>query len=132
MERKELLAEAKQRKKNFLKEMPDDQRRLLLMQQRTARHIKTLLYMIPAVILLLVIIYVAVGFRVEYENKWLINGIVLAVLCVISAAVLLIIRASAKKRMKALSAPIADFIGEYERINMRIRELKRNDPPKTE
>lgn len=129
-DRKQQLNEAKQRKKSFLKAMPDDQRRLLLMHQRTLRHAKMLVYLIPVVIVLLLVLYFVAGFRFEYENKWLINGIALGALAVIITTVLLILRASSLKRVKALSSPISDFITEYGKINERIRDLKKPDPAK--
>ena len=81
MEKEELLKEAKNRRKNFLKEMPDDQRRLLKMHQKTVRHAKSLMYAIPGLILILIILYFAAGFYFRYEKRWLINGIILVTLC---------------------------------------------------
>lgn len=126
MEQKQLLKDAKHRKKCFLKEMPDDQRRLLIMYQRAKRSTKALLYAVPVFILVLLFLYLAAGFYFRYENRWLINGIIAIVVILALTVFLLLERHASQKKMRALSAPIKDFIDEYEKINERIKELKIN------
>ena len=127
MERKALLSEAKKRKKSFLKAMPDDQRRLLLMHQRLKRRSKVLLYAIPVTIVVFLILYCAAGFYFQYENRWMINGIIFASASLIMTGILLCMRSVSLKQMKAFSAPIADFVSEYTRICDRVRELKKTE-----
>ncbi len=127
MERKQLLKDAKRRKKCFLKEMPDDQRRLLKMYQRTKHNAKALLYAVPVVVLILLLLYLASGFYFRYENRWLINGIILIVVSLILIVILLLERHASKNKIRALSAPIKDFIDEYEKINDQIKELRKDN-----
>ncbi len=126
MERKQLLEDAIRRKKCFLKEMPDDQRHLLKMHQRAKRSAHLFLYAIPAAVLILLFLYLAAGFYFRYEKRWLINGIILIVASFALTVIFLLKRHSSLNKMRALSAPIKDFIDEYEIINEQIAKLKDN------
>ena len=81
--------------------------------------------MIPITIVIFLILYFVAGFYFQYENRWMINGIIFLAASLIATGILLCMRSVTLKRMKALSAPIADFITEYTRICDQVRELKK-------
>ena len=127
MERKNELNDLKARKKGFLHAMPEDSRRLLKMQQHSVHTAKRILYLIPLLLILFVAGFIWVSIKVPYENNWLINGIILAVLFIAVTILLLFKRSSILKKAKALSNSIPDFVDQYEQLDRSIREAKKGN-----
>ncbi|MDO4853038.1 MAG: hypothetical protein Q4A88_06435 [Clostridia bacterium] len=124
MELKAKIKETKARKKGFLKAMPEEQRRLLKMQERANAHARRLLYGIPILFVVLLAGYFALCLTVPYERSWIVNGILAALIFVLGTILLLVLRSSYRKKSKALSSSITDYIQEYDALNQKILDLK--------
>ena len=125
MEIKGKIKQTKQRRKGFLKALPEEQRRLLKMHERAKNGAKMALYGILIWFLLLLAIYLVVSILFPYARHWMWNGIIAGALFILGTVLLLVIRHSNQKKAKAFASSITEYVNEYDTINSHIAELKK-------
>ena len=125
MEIKEQIKQTKERKKGFVKALPNDQRRLLKLYEQAKAGEKRSLIGIGVWVALLIIAYVVISLVLPYANNWIWNGVVALVLIAGGTALLLFLRKSYKEKAQALASAITDYVHEYEGIKDRIRQLEK-------
>ena len=125
MDLKAKIQETKDRKKAFLKEMPEEQRRLLQMYGRAKRAKQRTVTGIAVAFVLFAVLYLVLSIALPYKICWMWNGIIAGVLFIAVTVLLLLLRSSYRKKADAYASTIADFTKEYDRLDDRLQELKK-------
>ncbi len=125
MEIKEQIKQTKERKKGFVKALPNNHRRMLKLYEQAKAGEKRSLIGIGVWAALLVIAYVVICLALPYANNWIWNAVIALVLLAGGIALLLFLRKSYKEKAESLSSFITDNVNEYEGIKNRIRQLEK-------
>ena len=125
MELKDQILQTKERKRGFLKAMPEDTRKQINAYTKLEKIAKNFWFIIVGALIISGAVYLVSCFVATSENRFVVHAI-LAGLWVVAGIVLAFwVKALAAKATKAIRLGAPDYVEELNNINTRLADLER-------
>ena len=131
MELKDQILQTKERKKGFLKAMPETTRTQIDTFTKLDKISKNYWALIVCGVVLALIGYLIACLSTT-ESRWIINLIPAALLIAVSVAAALYIKSLTKKATKAIALGAPDYVEELKAINARLLGLEKAEKARVE
>ena len=132
MELKDQILQTKERKKGFMKAMPESTRTQINIYQKLEKISKRFWIVIVGALILSVAVYLISCLAVTSENRWIVHS-VLAGLWVVAGIVFgFYLKSLADKGKKAITLGAQDYVDELNAINARLSGLEKAEKQRLE
>lgn len=131
MELKDQILQTKERKKGFLKAMPESTRTQVDTFTKLEKISKNYWVLIVCGVILALVGYLIACLNTA-ESRWIINLIPAALLIAVSVVAALYIKSLTKKATKAIALGVPDYVEELKAINARLLGLERAEKTRVE
>lgn len=125
MELKDQILQTKERKKGFLKAMPEDTRKQINIYTKLDKIAKNFWIIIVAALIISGVVYLVACFGATESNKFVLHGILAGLWVIAGVALAFWIRTLALKGKKAVGLGAPDYVEELNAINARLSGLER-------
>ena len=124
MELKDQILQTKERKKGFMKAMPEETRKQVNTYTKLEKIAKNFWIIIVAALVISVAVYLVACFAATNENRFVVHAILAGLWVVAGILLAFWIKGLAQKCKKAISLGIPDYVEELNAINARLAGLE--------
>lgn len=132
MELKDQILQTKERKKGFLKAMPEATRAQINIYQKLDRIGKRFWITIVCALVLSVAVYLVSCLAVTSENRWVVHAILSGLWLVAGIVLAFYLKSLANKGKKAITLGAQDYVDELNAINARLSGLEKAEKQRLE
>lgn len=132
MELKDHILQTKERKKGFLKSMPDSMRTQIAFYQKLDR-LGRRIWIIPvAAIALSLVVYLVACLLTPSVSPWILHAVLAGLWIIAGVAFALSLKSLCDKGKNAIKSGAQDYVEELNAINTRLSELKKAEKQRLE
>ena len=124
MELKDQILQTKERKKGFMKAMPEETRKQVNTYTKLEKIAKNFWIIIVAALVISVAVYLVACFAATNKNRFVVHAILAGLWIVAGILLAFWIKGLAQKCKKAISLGIPDYVEELNAINARLAGLE--------
>ena len=132
MELKDQILQTKERKKGFLKAMPQETRTQIDAYQKIDRLGKRVWIIPVAAVIVSAATYLVACLAATPDNRWVLHAILAGLWIVAGVVIMFVLKSVCDKSKKAITAGAKDYVDELNAINARLAGLEKAEKERIE